>query len=391
MSRSVSVIVPVYHGKEYIEKMIFQVETASQNCKEVETELIFINDAPDDPITMPVESETISVRIFNSEINRGIHGARVWGLSMANGEYVHFLDQDDEISNWYYASQLETIGDGAVVCCRGYEGRREIYDYDRPFESSFVRENILLRPPMVSVGQALIRKSVIPKIWIDNIMKNNGSDDQFLWLSLVSDNIEFILNHNKLFRHTKIGGNFSTDINKLKSSDEEMINILTKKGAFQRGEIELLNRFPQNAYNRRYRYLLKEQQILTVLDSALYCERIDKGISKYLKERGLNRIAIYGASTLGQNISEMIKNRGIEVVYFIDRNYEFIVSGIPIYSIDTIPANQKIDFVLVTVISGKENIIDNLKAHLEVPANDVQTILGECERGFWNWKDTTRS
>ena len=159
----ISTIIPIYHGQQYIEKQLKQLENAACQLKKLSgrydtaLEVLFVNDAPDDPIGEELHSDVLRVRVFNTDTNRGIHGARVWGLSKASGEFVHFLDQDDEISPDFYMSQLDAIGDADVVYCRGYNGRQEIYNTSRVFEKSFDRDEILKCPPMISVGQALFR------------------------------------------------------------------------------------------------------------------------------------------------------------------------------------------------------------------------------------------
>ena len=182
------------NGEKYIDGMIRQVETAALRCGEDRIELLLVNDAPDAPIHVETRSDVIDIRIHNSDQNRGIHGVKVWALSFAQGDYVHFLDQDDEISPDYYSSQLEAIGEADVVYCRGYSGRQEIYHTGRVFEDSLLYKNILTRPPMISFGQALLRKGSIPKLWTDHVLKNNSSDDYFLWLSYVSDRKTFATN-----------------------------------------------------------------------------------------------------------------------------------------------------------------------------------------------------
>ena len=45
----ISTIIPLYYGKKYISKQIKQIEIAAKNL-DGDLELIFVNDAPDEPI-----------------------------------------------------------------------------------------------------------------------------------------------------------------------------------------------------------------------------------------------------------------------------------------------------------------------------------------------------
>ena len=73
MSVAVSIIVPIYHGKQYIKQIIEQIEVCSENT-DTEVELLLVNDDPTMPIETDLFSERIAIRVFNTERNRGIHG-----------------------------------------------------------------------------------------------------------------------------------------------------------------------------------------------------------------------------------------------------------------------------------------------------------------------------
>ena len=65
---SVSVVVPVYQGIPYIERMIHQIEA----CAEVtgaKTELLFVNDDPLTPIKIDIYSYTVDIRILKTEVS----------------------------------------------------------------------------------------------------------------------------------------------------------------------------------------------------------------------------------------------------------------------------------------------------------------------------------
>ena len=75
MSVAVSIIVPIYHGKQYIKQIIEQIEVCSEKA-DTEVELLLVNDDPTMPIETDLFSERIAIRVFNTERNRGIHGSR---------------------------------------------------------------------------------------------------------------------------------------------------------------------------------------------------------------------------------------------------------------------------------------------------------------------------
>lgn len=89
----ISIILPVYNAEHYIEKCIRSV--LEQSYKE--WELILVDDGSTD------NTESIGKRFDNNYaqikyyrlVNGGVSNARNFGLGMASGEYVFFLDADD--------------------------------------------------------------------------------------------------------------------------------------------------------------------------------------------------------------------------------------------------------------------------------------------------------
>ena len=65
--------------------------------------------------------------------------------------------------------------------------------------------NNLIRSP----GQVLIRKSSIPAYWSEQIMKNNGSDDAFLWILMLCSGARAAVNEELVYEHVYTGENTS--------------------------------------------------------------------------------------------------------------------------------------------------------------------------------------
>lgn len=92
---SLSIIIPIYNGENYIENTLDSI--VIQNCNNVE--IILINDgSTDDSIAICnyyVEKYSF-IKLFN-QVNKGLCLARNKGIEEANGEYIIFVDQDDKI------------------------------------------------------------------------------------------------------------------------------------------------------------------------------------------------------------------------------------------------------------------------------------------------------
>ncbi|AHM59903.1 family 2 glycosyl transferase [Flammeovirgaceae bacterium 311] len=88
----VSIIMPAYNASNYIEKAINSVIYQSYT----HWELIIINDGSTDTTRQCVLNYTDTRIRYHEQANRGVSAARNLGLSYATGNFICFLDADDE-------------------------------------------------------------------------------------------------------------------------------------------------------------------------------------------------------------------------------------------------------------------------------------------------------
>ena len=91
----VSVIIPAYNAEPFIERAIDSV--LSQTYKNVE--IIVINDGSTDKTEQKVKAyieKYENIKLISTE-NGGVCRARNIGIETASGEYISFLDADDEL------------------------------------------------------------------------------------------------------------------------------------------------------------------------------------------------------------------------------------------------------------------------------------------------------
>lgn len=97
----ISVIIPVYNVEKYIEACFKSV--VNQTWKEGQIECIFVDDLGEDNSIKILEflisnyEGPFEFSIYHQSQNSGASGARNTGLKKATGDYVFFLDSDDEI------------------------------------------------------------------------------------------------------------------------------------------------------------------------------------------------------------------------------------------------------------------------------------------------------
>lgn len=96
----VSVIIPVFNRENTIERALNSV--FSQTYSPVE--IIVVDDASNDKTQEILQRYIHKIKIFRQDNNRGVSAARNRGVSEAEGEWIAFLDSDDE----WFPHKLET-------------------------------------------------------------------------------------------------------------------------------------------------------------------------------------------------------------------------------------------------------------------------------------------
>jgi glycosyltransferase involved in cell wall biosynthesis len=91
----VSVIITTYNYWRYVERAIRSC--LEQSISKDEIEILVINDASTDHTIELLENYKDDVRIYNLDKNVGLSGARNFGIKMAKGQFVVFVDADDYI------------------------------------------------------------------------------------------------------------------------------------------------------------------------------------------------------------------------------------------------------------------------------------------------------
>lgn len=101
----ISIIIPIYNAEKYLRDCIDSVLSQSFS----DFELLLIDDGSKDKsgeICDEYSSRDSRIRVFHKE-NGGVSSARNIGLDNANGEWVAFVDADDEVTNGYFDIRKE--------------------------------------------------------------------------------------------------------------------------------------------------------------------------------------------------------------------------------------------------------------------------------------------
>ncbi len=118
MNKLITVIIPCYNVKNYIEKCIESIE--NQTYKNIE--IIAVDDCSNDgtlETLKTLEAKYNNLKVYKNEKNSGAAYSRNFALNKANGEFIGFVDSDDYIDENYYEELMkkQTQEDADVVVC----------------------------------------------------------------------------------------------------------------------------------------------------------------------------------------------------------------------------------------------------------------------------------
>lgn len=113
----ISIIVPVYKTEQYLERCVTSLRAQTYR----DLEIILVDDGSPDrcpELCDAYAAEDRRVRVVHKE-NGGVSAARNAGLDAARGEYIGFVDSDDDVDAGMYAAMMATAQkyDCDIVMC----------------------------------------------------------------------------------------------------------------------------------------------------------------------------------------------------------------------------------------------------------------------------------
>ena len=144
----VSIIIPVYNGEKFIDECLKKI--LKQTYENIE--IIVINDGSTDETKNILKKYSLNkkIKIFNNE-NHGVSYGRNYGIEKATGDYIMFLDVDDELLDDAIEQLVDYVNknnDIDIIRFNGYEEHKD--KTKSPFDSidkynnlEFSKENTL--------------------------------------------------------------------------------------------------------------------------------------------------------------------------------------------------------------------------------------------------------
>lgn len=281
MKELISIIVPAFNVDKYIEQCLNSV--INQTYKNLE--IIVINDGSTDNTQQIIDSfseKDSRIKIIHKE-NTGVSDTRNIGLEIAKGDYIGFVDSDDEIKPEMYETLLSNIknNDADIAHCgfelitktntKVFNGTNEICIQSQKKALTSLLKGDIFEP---SSCTKLYKKQVLENIKFDS---------------------------------------------KVKFNEDLLFNV----EAFKQSHKIVFNDIPLYKYNYNVNSASRNTHIYTIQQSVLKVTRIlnekisGLNIDKIKNQFYVNKlisiyIALYEANQnqtiLGQNVRELLKN-----------------------------------------------------------------------------------
>lgn len=228
MTKRVTVITPYYKGEKTIFNTIDSVFSSYEKIKmKLNLEYIVIIDSMEDKdkIFKKLNNKYKNhIKLLKNEKNLGVAGSRNKATKLATGDYIVFLDQDDNLDENYFLDINKEIEKKAqVILVNGYicnkiNNKKTPLYYVKPRlkRKTFLRANKISTP-----GQVVFSKSIIDNDFFTGCSENfKGADDWAAYVNMFLNNpnlkIEYI--PNKLFYYNLHGSNYSNNWQELNNS-----------------------------------------------------------------------------------------------------------------------------------------------------------------------------
>ena len=111
----ISIIIPAYNAEKYINECI---DSILKNSKESlnQTEIIVINDGSTDRTFKKLEKykENNIIHVYTTK-NQGVSAARNYGIKLAKGDWITFIDADDKVTEGFVDQNINELNNSALL------------------------------------------------------------------------------------------------------------------------------------------------------------------------------------------------------------------------------------------------------------------------------------
>lgn len=412
----ISIIIPSYNRSHLISNAIDSI--LMQDFSEYE--IIICDDSDNDKTEVLLKEKYHDRRIRyiknNPPLKNGYKNFINAALNYANGLWIAILSDDDyyfdtnALSKIYNLTNKHVEIDAIFLDCANDYGFATVFDYDKDLEDLFQKTDILKYPtiePVFSFKKSLLQNLNFPKAM-------SKPFDNFILIDFLIANYKlgYLQNFGQAFRIASDNLNkhkrnisefisalsfFEASYNMLakKFTKNEIEKIFTERFAYLKNSATLFSKKYEDVLDTIFDRLLIDVPNLKPIDyidsfaaivGRLCQEEIDKYVEgnkifageSYLKNSEkiskAKKVAIYGAAFMGRQIAKQYKQKGIEVVCFIDDFVgDLVIDGIKVVKVCNFDQIHEVDYCIIA--SGKIDLIERMCHSLRAIGFDDEKVI----------------
>jgi Glycosyltransferases involved in cell wall biogenesis len=243
----VSVIIPAYNVAPFIGDTLRSVLAQTFS----EYEVIIINDGSPDTVELETVLAPYLDRItYLKQHNQGAGAARNTGLRAARGEFVAFLDGDDEWVPTFLEKQIRLIRSGpgydlvyadAQLFGNSPKARGTVMQRE-PSDGPVTFESLLAERCLINTSTVVARREPILEVGLFDVTLRNSQDFD-LWVRLAKRNgARMTYQREVLARHRVWNGSLASDGIKSVEGELKVLAKVSQRADLTPGEREALSR-----------------------------------------------------------------------------------------------------------------------------------------------------
>lgn len=294
-----TVVIPVFNGEKFVSRSIQSV--LNQTYPDVE--LIIVNDGStdrsDEIIKKIIDGNPHRQIVYKAIENSGPSTARNVGIDLAQGDYICFLDSDDEYGSNLFSDLSEALH-GEEICFFGWIEKNE-----NGGAISFRYEDRFGYPPGTISGTEAARLKYNHDIWLCNcnevyslnFLRTNrlrylegvysGEDSNFIYKCLLNAKRVTALQGDYFINYIRKDSLMHSSFSPRCLTDLTACENLYRYAVENNYDPELCDMFFTLYYNSRIYIAKRIVRSLGVMDGFRFCKLCRKYIPKLKKERKL--------------------------------------------------------------------------------------------------------